>query len=66
MGKAVFIHIHASRSNWRHEMYILSVNILFKNSSLWQIIVVFLSALFYNAVLLLTDVILAAGDGQYL
>jgi len=47
-------------------MYILSVNILFKNSSLWQIIVVFLSALFYNAVLLLTDVILAAGDGQYL
>jgi len=40
------------------------VNILFKNSGIWQIIVVFLSALCYSALLLLIDVILTAGDSQ--
>jgi hypothetical protein len=42
----------------------LSVYIIFKNLSVWQIIVAFLSSLCYSAVLLLIDVLLAAGDGQ--
>lgn len=51
------VRMHACRSNWRYEIYILLVNIIFKNTSIWQMIVAFLPALCYCDVLLLNDVI---------